>query len=102
MPISGLVVTLVDDLSAREVTLASLRNHPALEVGEFASGRVPVVVESLDEDEDRLIWEWLHSLPGVMLVVVAFISFDDTSPPDVSSAGTYFLPNVSLLSDREP
>jgi hypothetical protein len=87
VPISGLVVTLVDDSSAREATLAVLREHPALEIGEITSGRVPVVVESLDEEEDRLVWEWLHSLPGVALVVVAFISFDDGSLSPFVTAG---------------
>lgn len=100
MPISGLVVTLVDDLSARETCLALLRDHPALEIGELAGGRVPVVVDSLDDCEDRLIWDWLHSLPGVSLVVVAYISFDEDSPAEQLTAAT-LLPDVSLLSDRE-
>ena len=100
MPISGLVVTLVDDPSAREVCLAALHDHPALEIGELASGRVPIVVDSSDEDEDRLIWEWLHSLPGVLLVVVAYISFDEDLPAEFS-AGAVSLQNVSLLPDRE-
>lgn len=100
MPISGLVVTLADDPSAREVCLAALRDHPALETGALAGGRIPVVVDSSDEDEDRLIWEWLHLLPGVLLVVVAYISFDDDSPAHFST-GTESLQNASLLSNRE-
>jgi len=103
MSISGLVVTLVDDSSAREASLAAMRDHPALEIGDLAGGRVPVVVESVDADEDRLVWEWLHSLPGVALVVVAFVSFDAESPPADSASGREFLQDASLLSvDRRP
>lgn len=104
MPISGLVVTLLDEPFAREASLAAMREHPFLDIGEIAEGRVPVVVDTLDENEDRLVWEWLHSLPGVALVVVAFISFDDDSQsltPSLISDSV--LQEVSPLSiDREP
>jgi hypothetical protein len=104
MPISGLVVTLADDSAAREVSLAAMREHPALEIGELNCGRVPVVVDSADEMEDRLVWDWLHSLPGVALVVVAFISFDDESSRIVSSSvePDYPVGSSFLSMDREP
>jgi hypothetical protein len=79
MPISGLVVTLSDDAALQRAALAGLREHPALELGERSINQVPVVVESAGEEEDRLIWEWLHALPGVAMVVVAFIHFDEDS-----------------------
>jgi hypothetical protein len=83
MPISGLVVTLVDDRQSQLRALDILNQYPAIDVGEPSLGRVPIVVETSDADEDRLVWEWLHAIPGVAVVVVAFIHFDD----DESEAG---------------
>jgi hypothetical protein len=77
MPISGLVLTLVEEPHARQGALEILRRHPAIEVGEPADVRVPIVVETTDAEEDRLVWEWLHAIPGVSFVVVAFIHFDE-------------------------
>jgi hypothetical protein len=77
MPISGLVVTLTDNPVLQQAAFAAMREHPALEVGERKCNQVALVVESACEEEDRLIWEWLHALPGVAMVVVAFIHFDD-------------------------
>jgi hypothetical protein len=79
MPISGLLVTLVEDAATRMTALTTLRQHPAIDVGEPAGGRVPIVVETLDENEDRLVWEWLHAIPGVTFVVVAYIHFDEVA-----------------------
>jgi hypothetical protein len=81
-----------------------MRDHPALEIGELNCGRVPVVVDSADEVEDHLVWDWLHSLPGVALVVIAFISFDDESSRiDSSSVEPDYALGSSILSmDREP
>ena len=77
MPISGLVVTLSDNPVLQQAALAAMREHPALELGERTRNQIALVAESACEQEDRLIWEWLHALPGVAMVVVAFIHFDD-------------------------
>lgn len=77
MPISGLVVTLTDDLALQEAALAAMRKDPALELGERRYNQVPLVIETVGDEEDRLIWEWLYKLPGVAMVVVAFVHFDD-------------------------
>jgi hypothetical protein len=88
MPISGLVVALVDDLETRRTALAMLAQHPAIDVGEPAGGRVPIVVETLDENDDRLVWEWIHTVPGVTFVVVAYIHFDE-DPSDVELPASF-------------
>jgi hypothetical protein len=77
MPISGLVVTLTDDFAQQEAALLAMRKHPALELGERRHNQVPLVVETVGDEEDRLMWEWLSALPGVAMVVVAFVHFDD-------------------------
>jgi hypothetical protein len=85
MPISGLVVTLTDNPVLQQAALAAMRQHPALELGERTRNQIALVAESACEEEDRLIWEWLHALPGVAMVVVAFIHFDDESGDDSHS-----------------
>jgi hypothetical protein len=85
MPISGLVVTLTDNPVLQQAALAAMREHPALELGERSCNQFALVVESAGEEEDRLIWEWLHALPGVAMVVIAFIHFDD-EPGDASES----------------
>lgn len=86
MPISGLVVTLSEDTQRRAAALAELRRHDAIEVGEVAGERVPIVVTSADSDEDRRIWDWLSALPGVLLVSVAYIHFEESEAADLPPA----------------
>jgi nitrate reductase NapAB chaperone NapD len=77
MPISGLVITLADDAARRDAALVALRQHAAITLGTQADARLPVVVETASDDEDRQVWEWMHSLPGVMQVDVALIHFEE-------------------------
>jgi hypothetical protein len=102
MPISGLVVTLADNPVLQQAALAAMREHPALELGERRCNQVALVVESACEEEDRLIWEWLHALPGVAMVVVAFIHFDD-EPGAESDAPVPVLDDALFsASDHKP
>ena len=95
MPISGLVVTLTDNPVLQQAALAAMREHPALELGERTRNQIALVAESACEEEDRLIWEWLHALPGVAMVVVAFIHFDD-EPGDDSDSPVHVLHDGSF------
>ncbi len=97
MPISGLVVTLTDEPASQKAALAAMREHRALELGEQRCNQVALVVESACEEEDRLIWEWMHTLPGVVMAVVAFIHFDDGFG-DESDLHAALFP----VMDREP
>ena len=81
MPISGLVITLADDAARRDAALAALRDHAAIDLGPQTGSRVPIVVETASDDEDRQVWEWLQSLPGVMQVDVAMIHFEEADGP---------------------
>jgi len=81
MPISGLVLTLVQDASLRNKTLESLRQHSAMELGTAVENRLPIVVETPDSEADRHVWEWLHSLPGVSQVEIAVIHFENEHDP---------------------
>ena len=88
MPVSALVVTLVEDPALVAATTAELRGDPRFEVGSEALGpfeasagerRLPVALDTADEDENRRAWRWLQELPGVAFVDVLFVSFEDAA-----------------------
>jgi hypothetical protein len=79
VPVSGLVITLSEKDEERRAALSALQNESQIEVGEGAGRRLPIVVDTPSSIEDRRIWEWLHSLPGVRFVDVACVHFDDES-----------------------
>lgn len=77
MPITGLVITLTSEPVARRAALDAMSAHRAIELGEAAGDRLPVVVEAKTPDENAALWEWLHALAGVQFVDVAYVSFED-------------------------
>lgn len=86
MPVLGVVVTLSERPAAREAALAAMRADPRLTVGEAmgpagsAGRRVPVVIDTIDRDEDRACWRALEALPGVDAIELAFADFSDLHP----------------------
>jgi hypothetical protein len=90
MPISGLVITWNSAHDDHASALAALQAHPAIELGTTTALMCAIVVDSADPAEDRRIWEWLHALPGVAQVQVAFVGFDDddSSAPPSSEHGS--------------
>ncbi|WP_442483236.1 hypothetical protein [Aeoliella sp. SH292] len=80
MPTSGLVVT-AERPEALRLILEMLANEPAVEAAQPIGVRVPLVVETPDKATDKQVWEWLHQLPGVTAVDVAFIYLGESIPP---------------------
>jgi nitrate reductase NapAB chaperone NapD len=74
MAVSGLVVT-VDQARAAAVA-DTLRADPRFTLGPLQGSRLPVVVETAGVDEDDEVWAWLHSIPGVRFVDVAYVHFE--------------------------
>ena len=98
MPVSGLVLTLTpraDGLGIRH----TVSQHPAIEAGEVRGRKLPLVSDTNCHLEDRRVWEWLQSLPGVHHVDVVFIHFDDE---DRSMADSATADSATALSDSEP
>lgn len=95
MPVSGLVVSLTDDPQLREDAISSIREESRIEVGVIESGRMAIVLDTASSDEDKQLWHWLSSLPGVVFVDVAMVGFEtqsnSTAPRD--SANAEILPN---------
>lgn len=76
MPVSGLVITFDRDAIEFEESLRQLREQPCIELGACQGPRLAVVVDSDSRTNDEVIWRWVHELPGVAMVDVAFIGLD--------------------------
>ena len=77
MPVSGLVVTLVEDGQARAHVIHRLAGDPRFTCGEPVGNRLPVALEAPDDRAARDIHQWLSELPGVEYLDVVFVGFDD-------------------------
>lgn len=77
MPISGLVVVFESSEANSDMAVDQLASHPSIDVGERERDRVAIVVDSISNDHDVEIWEWIAGLPGVSDIKIAFVGFDD-------------------------
>ena len=76
MPVSGLVVSFAADAQLRESAIQLIRSEPRIEVGTFAHNKLAIVVDTTSSEEDKQLWEWLNTLPGVVFVDVALVGFE--------------------------
>lgn len=97
MPVSGLVLTLEADDERREGALAALRRCASIEVGERHGQRLPIVVDTESSDEDKAVWEWLRSLPGVAFVDVVCV---DSSEDAAEGDGACCAPSEGIVSGQ--
>ena len=84
MPVSGLVVSLKSDPQLRNEAIDAIRAEPRIEIGAIKQRRMAVVLDTASVDEDKQLWCWLGSLPGVVFVDVALVGYEDpdsVSPP---------------------
>lgn len=77
MPLSGLLVTLSDDMQASAAALASISANERLVVGRCIGSRIPVIVDSSSPAEDRRQIDWLRRLHGVVSVSTVFFYVDE-------------------------
>lgn len=87
MPVSGLVVSLKSDPRLREEAIQAIRGESCIEVGVIAGRKMAIVVDTNSTDDDKRIWCWLGSLPGVAFVDVTMVGYDEPQPTDDSSDG---------------
>jgi len=87
MPISSLAITLSRDSALAEAARRALDTEACIEIGDRVGHRLPVVVDTVDRNEDRRVWEWLNGLDGVEFVDVVFIHFDDDEPTTAAGSG---------------
>ncbi|MEE9404984.1 MAG: hypothetical protein V3V20_08820 [Algisphaera sp.] len=82
MPTSGLVITLNPDAPEAHRTSAAIHDHPSFTCADSPSPiRLPAVLETPHRRADRIAWDWLNALPGVLQVDVVFIHFDQADRP---------------------
>jgi nitrate reductase NapAB chaperone NapD len=78
MPVSGLVVSLSPQSELRAAAIASLGREPRIEIGVVESGKMAIVVDTESADEDKQLWNWLHTIPGVVFVDVVMVGFEES------------------------
>jgi len=83
MTVSGLVLTLENDVRTRARALDALALDSRITCGEAHGLRLPVVVETASLAEGETLCESLRNLDGVAFVDVVSIDFSD----DVSNPG---------------
>lgn len=76
MAISGIVVTLSDSASEADSALDMLAHERRITLGERFGRRVAAVTETASAEEDGLLWDDLHGIPGVARVDVTFVGLD--------------------------
>lgn len=80
MPTSGLVISTSPDADLQPL-LAALGHRHGVACGEPIEGRLPIVTDTASKTEDKSLWEWLWTLPGVASVDVAFIYLGGEAGP---------------------
>jgi nitrate reductase NapAB chaperone NapD len=78
VPVSGLVITFSSDIAHHGETMEQLAGEPAIEIGDAVGPKLAIVVDSDTRDHDREIWNWVRNLPGIAMVDVAFVGFEET------------------------
>lgn len=78
MPVSGLVVSLVEASELRQEAIGEIRQESRIEIGVIQSQRMSVVIDTTSSDEDKELWHWLTNLPGVVFVDVVMVGFEGT------------------------
>jgi hypothetical protein len=79
MPISGLVIVLDGNDGVSSAAVESIRANSLFTIptGPTAN-RVPAVLDTMTESESRAQIDWVRGLPGVAMVEVAYVNFQDT------------------------
>lgn len=85
MPVSGLVITFSSDIADHGRIVEQLAGEPAIDIGEAQGAKLAIVVDTDSRERDREIWHWVRDLPGVAMVDVAFVGFEEESGASIKS-----------------
>ena len=77
MPISGLLLTLNDNPTAKSETLLALQSRSGIETGQCVERWLPIAVDAADDQESRQLHDWISALPAVEFVDVVSVHFDE-------------------------
>ena len=76
--LSGLVITLTQNVNNADSTIAAIRRNPAITVGKPEGQYLPVTIENTNA---RQIHQWLESLNGVSYIDVVYCAILPTEEP---------------------
>lgn len=79
MPVSGLVITFSSHAVDHQESVKLLSNEPTIEIGETNGPKMAIVLDTETRDRDREIFQWIRDLPGVAMVDVAFVGFEQSA-----------------------
>jgi len=76
--ISGVVATLDATSDRCASTVSSVADHPLIEVGAMPEmRRLPMTIESVDQQEMEETTRWLQDLPAVLFVDIVFVHLEN-------------------------
>jgi hypothetical protein len=87
MIISGLLLTLSEDVRLAESAEATLRARPEFTLADRSQRWLPVVIEVEDVRASRDLHDWLDALPGVDFVDVVQVNFEEETPLSTPGLG---------------
>lgn len=90
MAISGLVLITEPDTRRAAEALARIRRDPRFTLGPPNGRRIPIVLETASQDEDREGFHWLTGLDGIAHVDVVLVGIDEateSSPGETIQVG---------------
>ncbi len=76
---SGLILTLSHDPALADQALTALRVRPEFTPGERSDRWLPLALEAHDETARRDLHDWLERLPGIELVEVVQVNFEEVN-----------------------
>lgn len=79
MIISGLLLTLSEDVQLASRAEAALSARPEFTLAERSQRWLPVVVEAESVGAGRDLHDWLNALPGVEFVDVVQVNFEEAA-----------------------
>ena len=77
--IASVVATLESDSAQRSQLLEKMAARPELESGDFSpdATRIPITIDVKNRHKMEECTEWLRTQPGVLMVDVVFVHFED-------------------------
>ena len=95
MPISGLVVTLVEDPHRAEAALAAIANEAHFELGPRHDRQVSVVLDTPDRELDKRCWQRLNDLSAAC---GTWMSSSSTSMVQAESSPAVVCPSIQSFT----
>jgi nitrate reductase NapAB chaperone NapD len=79
MTIAGIVATLTPDHGSQQALHDALASLPEVTPGPLRGNRMALVLETATMGEQRMLWERLQALPGVVSLTLAYTHFGDST-----------------------